>query len=110
MSDAMDDQRPNRRRRVTPALVLLVLIGIWLGAGVLRAETVARSYWADAQSTGAALANVRVTFESPFIPPFWWVSIDGKVSEPQMGGQGYDSAMLLVIEPVTGLVMVFGQG
>jgi hypothetical protein len=38
------------------------------------------------------------------------VSIDGKVSEPQMGGQGYDSAMLLVIEPVTGLVMVFGQG
>jgi len=111
VSDPKDDQKPNRRRRGRRGRVLLLLIGIWLGAGLLRAETVARSYWANAHNAGATTAHVQVTFQSPFIPPFWWVSINGEVSEPQMGaGQGYDSAMLLVVEPIIGLVFVFGRG
>jgi hypothetical protein len=54
--------------------------------------------------------NVGVEIEAPAIPPFWVVSISGDVIEAGRTSPGYRSAMLLVVEPFTGSVIVFGAG
>jgi hypothetical protein len=92
-----------------PWLLLLVLAA-WLVVGFLRAEPVARDYFAHVHGDGATIENVDVKGVIPLLPPFWGVSITGDVREPQMTGPGYLSAMLLVVEPFTGTVFVFGAG
>ena len=102
-----------RRRRSGLARVLMilaVLLAGWLVIGVLRAGTVARDYFAHAHGTGATVVNVGVEIEAPDIPPFWVVSISGDVIEAGRTSPAYRSAMLLVVEPFTGSVIVFGAG
>jgi hypothetical protein len=71
---------------------------------------VARAYFEGAHGDGATVTNVEVTGAIPLVPPFWGVSIDGDVREPGPNGQGYRSAMLLCLEPITGWVLVCGSG
>jgi hypothetical protein len=100
-------------RRVTLArvlVVLAVLLAGWLVMGVLRSEAVARDYFAYAHGAGATVVNVGVQFQAPVIPPFWVVSISGDVIEAGRTSPVYRSAMLLVVEPFTGSVIVFGAG
>jgi hypothetical protein len=104
------ESSPPRRRfgRYLGAVVLL--LAAWLLIGLLRAETIARDYFAAIHGGGSTISNVQISAESPAIPPFWIVSINGEVKEPQMTSLGYTSAMILVVEPVTGWVFVFGAG
>jgi hypothetical protein len=90
--------------------VLAILLTGWLVIGVLRAGAVGRDYFAHAHGTGATVVNVTVEFEAPAIPPFWVVSISGDVIEAGGTSPVYRSAMLLVVEPFTGSVIVFGAG
>lgn len=99
-----------RRRKLRAASAIALLIAAWLLVGVLRAGTIARDYFDRAHSPAATISNIHVSSERPAIPPFWVVSIDGEVREPQMMGLGYVSAMILVVEPFTGWVFVFGTG
>ena len=103
--------KPRRRNTLARVLmVLAVLLAGWLVVGVLRSETAARDYFARAHGTGATVVNVGVQFEAPAIPPFWVVSISGDVIEAGGTSPVYRSAMLLVVEPFTGSVIVFGAG
>ena len=104
------ESSPHRRRFGRYVGAVALLLTAWLLIGLLRAETIARDYFAGIHGGGATISNVQVSFESPAIPPFWIVSIDGEVKEPQMMGLGYISAMILVVEPLTGWVFVFGAG
>jgi hypothetical protein len=99
-----------RRRKLRAASAIALLIAAWLLVGVLRAGTIARDYFDRAHSPATTISNIHVSSEGPPIPPFWVVSIDGEVREPQMMGLGYVSAMILVVEPFTGWVFVFGTG
>jgi hypothetical protein len=90
-------------------IALVVLVG-WLVIGAVRAPTVARDYFAAAHGSGATVTNVDIQGAIPLIPPFWGVSVQGDIQEPQMGSQRYISAMLLCIEPITGWVLVCGAG
>jgi hypothetical protein len=104
---------PSRRRRgrLARAIVVIALVlAAWLMVGVLRSEAVARDYFAHAHGAGATVVNVGVEFEGPAIPPFWVVSIGGDVIEAGGTSPVYRSAMLLVVEPFTGSVTVFGAG
>ena len=102
------ERRPRRRRR-TLAIVVAALV-VWLAIGAIRAPSVARDYFAHAHGTEATVSNVELRGAIPLVPPFWGVSVDGDVREPQMTGPGYKSAMLLCIEPITGIVIVCGAG
>jgi hypothetical protein len=102
------EPRPNRRLR--GCVIPLVLLAGWLVVGAVRAPMVARDYFAGAHGAGATVTNVEIHGSIPLIPPFWGVSIQGDVREPQMTGPGYISAMLLCIEPITGWVIVCGAG
>ena len=90
--------------------VLVVALAAWLVIGVLRAEPVARAYFARAHGEGATVENVQVMTVAPAIPPFWAVNISGEVIEAGRTAPGYISAMWLWIEPVTGWVLVFWAG
>lgn len=90
--------------------LLFAVLAAWLAIGLLRAEPVARDYFTHAHGGAATVENVEVTGLIPLFPPLWGVAIDGEVREPQMTGPGYMSAMLLVVEPITGLVFVIGAG
>ncbi len=105
--------RTSRRpkgRLARAIFVLALVLAAWLIVGVLRSEVVARDYFAHAHGAGATLVNVRVEFEGPAIPPFCVVSISGDVIEAGGTSPVYRSAMLLVVEPFTGSVIVFGAG
>jgi hypothetical protein len=109
-SIAIDETRPRpRRRRRAFAIVVAVLVG-WLVVGAIRAPAIARAYFNGRQGSGDRITNVVVQAAIPLIPPFWGVSIQADVAEPQMTGPGYFSAMLLCIEPITGIVILCGSG
>ena len=113
ITDAAIQPASKGPRRVTLArvlVVLAVLLVAWLVMGVLRSEAVAVDYFAHAHGNGATVVNVEVEFEAPAIPPFWLVSISGDVIEAGRTSPVYRSAMLLVVEPFTGSVIVFGAG
>jgi len=61
--------------------VLAVILCVWLVAGNLRAEALARDYFAHAHG-GASVANVEVDGVAPALPPFWQVEVRGDVIEP----------------------------
>jgi len=54
--------------------------------------------------------NVGVEFEGPAIPPFWVVKISGDAIEAGRTKPVYRSAMFLVVELITGSVIVIGAG
>jgi hypothetical protein len=91
------------------AAVLVVSLCVWLGAGNLRAEAVARDYFSHAHG-GASVANVEVDGVTLALPPFWQVEIHGDVIEPGRTGSAYESAMRLWVEPVSGFVLAMGAG
>ncbi len=91
-------------------LVFAVLVAVWLAAGIWRAETVARGYFATAHGEGATVANVQVEGSGPAIPPIWSVTISGDVMEAGKTTPSYRSAMILWVEPIAGWVMVNGAG
>jgi hypothetical protein len=101
-------------RRMSPfarvAIVLVVVLTGWLVIGFLRAEAVARDYFAHAAGARSTIVDVQVLTVAPAIPPFGAVNITGQVIEGGGTGPGYTSAMWLWVEPVTGWVLVFGQG
>ena len=104
---------PSRRRLsgLSRAIVVIAsVLAAWLIIGVLRSEAVARDYFAHAHGTGATVVNVDVEFKAPAIPPFWVASISGDVIEAGGTSPVYRSAMVLVVEPFTGWVVVFGAG
>jgi hypothetical protein len=82
----------------------------WLIIGVLRSEAVARDYFAHAHGAGTTVVNVGVEFEGPAIPPFWVVKISGDAIEAGRTKPVYRSAMFLVVELITGSVIVIGAG
>ena len=105
--------KSKRRRRGTlkrGIVVIAAVLAAWLVLGLLRSEAVARDYFAQAHGAGSTVVNVGVEFEAPAIPPFWVVSIRGDVIEAGGTSPVYLSAMLLVVEPITGWVIVFGAG
>jgi hypothetical protein len=91
-------------------VVIALVLAAWLIVGVLRSEAVARDYFTHAHGAGATVVNVGVQFEAPAIPPFWVVSISGDIIEAGRTSPAYRSAMLIVVEPFTGSVVVFGAG
>jgi anti-sigma factor RsiW len=105
------DRRSARGLRVARlVMVLVIVLAGWLGIGLLRAEAVARSYFARAAGAGSRVVDVEVRTLAPAVPPFWAVNISGEVLEAGAAGPGYTSAMWLWVEPVTGWIMVFGKG
>lgn len=103
-------ERSQRSRLARAIGVIAVVLAAWLIIGFLRSGAVARDYFAKAHGAGATVVNVGVEFEAPATPPFWVVSIRGEVIEAGGTSPVYRSAMLLVVEPVTGWVIVFGAG
>lgn len=91
-------------------MVLLVVVAAWLVIGFLRAETVARDYFAHAHGAGSTVVDVQVLTVVPAIPPFWRVTITGGVIENEGTSPAYQSVMWLWVEPVTGWVLVAGTG
>lgn len=88
---------------------MAVVLAVWLALGLLRAESVARAYYARAHGLGAHVVNVEANLQ-PAVPPFWSIEIHGDVIEPGQTGPGAISAMILWIEPLTGWVIVMGAG
>ena len=84
------------------AVVLVVVLTGWLGIGFLRAEAVARDYFAHSAGARSTVVDVQVRTVAPAIPPFWAVNITGEVIEGGGTGPGYTSAVWLWVEPVTG--------
>jgi hypothetical protein len=70
----------------------------------------ARDYFAQVHGGGATAVDVDVRAAIPLIPPFWGVSIEGHVTEPQLDGVAHTSGMLLIIEPLTGWIILGGSG
>jgi len=101
-------------RHVAPRLIrgsalVGAFLGVWLIAGFLRADAVARDYFAHAHG-GATVANVHSDAMTPGVPPFWQVQVRGDVIEPGRIGPAYQSSMRLWVEPITGFVVVMGAG
>jgi hypothetical protein len=94
---------------VRAAVVLAVLFAGWLFVGNLRAEGLARDYFAHGHGT-ATVTNVTVDAISPAVPPFWEVDISGDVIEAGGTTPAYRSAMRLWVEPFTGVVFMNGSG
>jgi hypothetical protein len=65
--------RPKRRSAVLADVLLL--LGIWALAGLIRADAAARSWFAGAHGQQATVVNIEVTGVAPAIPPFWRVTI-----------------------------------
>lgn len=87
---------------------MLIYLAGWLLFGGARSESVARDFFAR-QWTEVVSADV--TSVGPSIPPLWMVFIDGEVIVHGQGGAGRISgATVLLIEPLTGFVLVFGRG
>jgi hypothetical protein len=74
----------------------LFLVAWWVGGE--RSEAVARDYFAT-HAWALQARDTEVTNVDRGFPPFWSVSING-----------YASAMVLWVEPLTGFVFVFAQG
>ncbi len=88
-----------RRRR---ALVLvLVIVVAYVAVGFTRAPAVAMEYVTSLES-GRRVSDV-ATSTFPVIPPFWIVDIQNQVTEST--GVSYESALILVLEPITGYVL-----
>ena len=85
-----------------------VYLVFWLVLGRDRSEAAARAYFEDVHP-GYELVDVHVTNVSPFIPPFWSVSIDSEVRPPGEES-AVISAMVLWVEPVTGFTVKFAEG
>ena len=102
-----------RRHRLRSLRAVAVIVGLllvaWIVAGFLRADTVARDYFAHAH-VGATVANVQSDGMTPGVPPFWQVQISGDVTEAGRAGPAYQSSMRLWVEPITGFVIVMGAG
>jgi len=101
--------RPPGRRSGRIVLTLLLIVALWIVLGFTRASSVARDYYAGAQSIGARVVNVEANLQ-PAVPPFWGVEIHGEVIEAGKTAPGYISAMILWVEPLTGWVIVMGRG
>jgi hypothetical protein len=97
-------QVSHRRLRLVFVFVLL-----WVAIGLIRAPAIARDYFTRAAGAGANVVKINNGLGPP-IPPFWFVSIDGEVTEAGGTGPGYHGAMLLLVEPISGWVIVMGAG
>lgn len=104
------NQRTTRVRRRRVVVIAVAVLAVWLLVGAVRAPAIARDYFERAHGGGVTVLTVEVRAAIPFIPPFWGGSIAGKVTEPQLDGLAYNSAMLLLIEPFTGWIILGGSG
>jgi hypothetical protein len=101
-----------RRRGITgrQALArLLVVVAIWLVVGFIRAPMAARAWFVNAHGVDT-IVNVSIDALGPAIPPFWFVNVGGDIIEPGATSPSYRSHMILIVEPIAGFVLVFGQG
>jgi hypothetical protein len=105
-------RREERRRRWPVWLArAVVVLAVWLALGFLRAPAVARDWLArQALLHGQAVVNVATEFAAPLVPPLWLVNVHGDVIEAGGTAPVYTSYQLLVVEPISGAVLVFGQG
>jgi hypothetical protein len=105
---------PTRRSGRAYLRVGLAIVGLllaaWVALGVLRAESVARAYFAAAHGGGATLANVTIEGSGPAIPPFWSVRISGDVVETGQTTPVYRSHLILWVEPLSGWALVNAGG
>jgi hypothetical protein len=103
-------RRRFRTRRIRLMVIIAVVLAAWLLIGLLRAESIARDYFAHAHGPGATVINVQIERTRPAIPPFWAVFIGGDVIEAGKTTPAYRSHMILWVESITGWVLVFGAG
>jgi len=100
---------PTARRRVVQVLAILgILVALWLVTGLVRADGVARDYFARIHD-GQTVTNVEIQL-SPAILPFWSASIDGDVTQPGQTNVVYQSHMNIWVEPITGWVILMSAG
>jgi hypothetical protein len=116
MAEVAIQNRPRPRRKgrlarglLAAAVVIAVLFAGWLVAGNLRTNGLAREYFL-AHHGDSTVSNVTIDAESPWMPPFWSVRISGDVTEPGSAPVAYRSYMWLLIEPITGSVVLNGAG
>ena len=109
---ARDAERRAERRRRWPVWLAraAAVIGVWLVAGFVRAPAVARDWLVGQDRDGQRSVNVATEFVAPVVPPFWLVNIHGDVIEAGGTSPVYTSYQLLLVEPITGFVLVFGRG
>jgi hypothetical protein len=88
--------------------IFSVVLATWLLVGLLRADLVARDYFARIHD-GQTVTNVE-THLLPAIPPFWSGSIDGDVIQPGQTSPVYRSHMNVWVEPITGWAILMGAG
>jgi hypothetical protein len=105
------ERRELRRRRWPIWLVrALAVIAIWLVFGFVRAPAVARDWLARQYRAGQRAVNIATEFVAPLVPPFWLVNVHADVIEAGGTAPVYTSYQLLLVEPITGTVLMFGQG
>lgn len=107
-SGAVAPTRNRIGRRGRAIVLVLGIVALWVALGFGRATTIARSYF-DSTHDGANAVNVEARLQ-PAVPPFWGVEIHGNIIEAGASGPGYISAMILWVEPISGWVLVMGQG
>lgn len=101
--------RPGPVRRWLRALAVAVLA--WLAIGALRAPRVAEdALIASEGRAGMATSGVSTEFAAPVVPPLWLVNVGGDVIEPGSTEPVYRAHQLVLVEPITGIVIPFGQG
>jgi hypothetical protein len=98
--------RTRQRRPVRVLAVVLAIVAVWLVLGLTRAPAVAHDYWASSHP-GSTEVSVDISSQ-PAVPPFWGIAINGVYAESS--GTRVPSAMILWVEPFTGLVIVMGRG
>jgi hypothetical protein len=105
------ERREERRRWPVWLARAVIVVGLWLAFGFVRAPAVARDWLARQYIVhGQAVVNVAAKTAVPLVPPFWLVDVRGDVIEAGGTAPVYTSAQLLMVEPITGTVLVFGQG
>jgi hypothetical protein len=86
--------------------LLLIVVAVWVVAGLVRAPVLAQDYVAHLERP-KQLSDGTTTL-GPAIPPFWSVRVQATVTEPN--GTSYTATQLLWVEPISGLVLTMGAG
>jgi len=100
---------PGSPRRWLPRLAVAILV--WIAIGAFRAPRLAEDALIVSEGrAGHATSGVSTEFAGPVIPPLWLVNVGADVTEPGGSAPVYRAHQLVLVEPLTGIVIPFGQG